>query len=138
MRRKTGSPKWAKWLFGEDYHDKLLLVARLALPVVFRMNLTQFILSQYWLNHAWLSGVGSAAHRCSQRLQQLPPAFYQRHKTGDLTARLMTDTEQLKNVVVMVSGDIIKQPFTLIGAKAICSTRPSPSAAPSFCARHID
>jgi hypothetical protein len=32
----------------------------------------------------------------------------------------MTDTEQLKNVIVMMSGDIIKQPFTvLVGAVAI-------------------
>ena len=50
------------------------------------------------------------------RLQELPLAYHQKHKSGDLTSRLMTDTEQLKNVVVMVSGDIIKQPFTLLSA----------------------
>lgn len=108
--------KWAKWLFGEDYHDKLLLVACLALPVVFLVRGICSFLSQYWLNHAGFLVLEALRTDVFQRLQQLPLAFYQRHKTGDLTARLMTDTEQLKNVVVMVSGDIIKQPFTLIGA----------------------
>lgn len=107
---------WARWLFGDDYHDKLLLVACLALPVIFLVRGICAFLTRYWINHAGFLMLEALRTDVFQRLQQLPLAFYQRHKSGDLTARLMADTDQLKNVVVMVSGDIIKQPFTLIGA----------------------
>jgi subfamily B ATP-binding cassette protein MsbA len=50
------------------------------------------------------------------RLQDLPVAFYHKHKSGDLVARVLSDSDQLKNVVVNVSSDIIKQPLTLISA----------------------
>lgn len=108
--------KWAKWLFGEDYRDKLLLTACLAMPLVFLIRGIAAILNRYWINYAgfmMLEALRTDVFRC---LQELPLAFYQRHKSGDLTSRLMTDTEQLKNVIVLVSGDIIKQPFTLLGA----------------------
>jgi subfamily B ATP-binding cassette protein MsbA len=108
--------KWARWLFGDDYHDKLLLVACLALPVIFLVRGICAFLNRYWINHAGFLMLETLRTDVFQRLQQLPLAFYQHHKAGDLTARLMGDTDQLKNVVVMVSGDIIKQPFTLIGA----------------------
>jgi subfamily B ATP-binding cassette protein MsbA len=108
--------KWAKWLFGEDYRDKLLLTACLAMPLVFLIRGIAAILNRYWINYAGFMMLESLRTDVFRRLQELPLAFYQRHKSGDLTARLMTDTEQLKNVIVLVSGDIIKQPFTLLGA----------------------
>ncbi|MEK7781668.1 MAG: ABC transporter ATP-binding protein [Verrucomicrobiota bacterium] len=108
--------EWAQWLFGDDYRDKLLLVACFALPVIFLVRGICAFLNRYWINHAGFLMLEALRTDVFQRLQQLPLSFYQRHKSGDLSARLMTDTEQLKNVVVMVSGDIFKQPFTLIGA----------------------
>jgi subfamily B ATP-binding cassette protein MsbA len=107
---------WARWLFGDDYRDKLLLVACLALPLIFLVRGISAFLNRYWINHAGFLMLEALRTDVFQRLQQLPLAFYQRHKSGDLTSRLMTDTEQLKNVVVMLSGDIFKQPFTLVGA----------------------
>ena len=107
---------WAQRIFGDDYHDKLLLVACLALPLIFLVRGICAFLNRYLINHAGFLMLEALRTDVFQRLQQLPLAFYQRHKSGDLTSRLMTDTEQLKNVVVMVSGDIFKQPFTLVGA----------------------
>lgn len=108
--------KWAQWLFGDDYRDKLLLAACLALPLVFLVRGIASFLNRYWIAHAGFLMLEALRTDVFQRLQNLPLAFYQRHKSGDLTSRLMADTEHLKNVVVLVSGDILKQPFTLVGA----------------------
>lgn len=108
--------RWAYWLFGDDYQDRLLLTACLALPLVFLVRGICSFLSQYLTNFAGFVVLEALRTDVFQRLQQLPLAFFQRHKSGDLSSRLMTDTEQLKNVIVLVSADIIKQPFTLIGA----------------------
>lgn len=110
--------KSAKLLFGDDYRDKLLLVACLAIPLVFLIRGVTAFLNRYLINHAGFLMLEALRTDVFQKLQQLPLAFYQRHKSGDLNSRLMTDTEQLKNVVVMVSGDIFKQPFQLVGAIA--------------------
>lgn len=108
--------KWAKWFFGENYRDKLLLTACLIMPLIFLIRGIASILNRYWINYAGFLMLEALRTDVFRRLQELPLAFYQRHKSGDLSSRLMTDTEQLKNVIVLVSGDIIKQPFTLLGA----------------------
>ncbi|MGC3960874.1 MAG: ABC transporter ATP-binding protein [Verrucomicrobiota bacterium] len=108
--------EWAKHYFGAHYQDKLLLVACLVMPLVFLVRGVTAFLNRYWINHAGFLMLEALRTSVFQRLQQLPLAFYQRHKTGDLSARLMTDTEQLKNVVVMFSTDAFKQPFVLISS----------------------
>lgn len=106
----------ARWMFGDDFHDKLLLVACLGLPVIFFVRGLSAFLNRYWLNYAGFQMLEAMRADVFRRLQELPLAFYHRHKSGDLTARLMTDTEQLKNVVVLMSADVLKQPFTLLGS----------------------
>ena len=108
--------KWARWLFGDDQPNRLLLAACLALPLVFLIRGICSFLTQYLTNQAGFLVLEALRTDAFQRLQQLPLAFYQRNKSGDLSSRLMTDTEQLKNVIVMLSADIIKQPLTLVGA----------------------
>jgi subfamily B ATP-binding cassette protein MsbA len=105
----------ARWLFGETYTDKLLLVACLALPLIFLVRGLSSFLNRYWTNKAGFLLLEALRTDVFQRLQQLPLAFYHRHKSGDLTSRLMTDTEQLRNMIVHISADIIKQPLTLLG-----------------------
>jgi len=107
---------WAKKIFGDQYQDKLLLVACMGLPVIFFFRGLSAFLNRYWLNHAGFLMLEALRTDVFRRLQELPLAFYHRHKSGDLTARLMTDTEQLKNVIVLMSTDALRQPFTLIGS----------------------
>ena len=108
--------RWSKQLFGDNYQNGLLILSCLGLPVIFLVRGTSAFFNRYWINHAGFLVLEAVRTDVFQRLQQLPLAYHQRHKSGDLTSRLMTDTEQLKNVVVLVSADIFKQPFTLIGA----------------------
>ena len=106
----------ARSLWGEDYRDRLLLTACAALPLIFLVRAVAAFLNRYLLNKVGfiaLEGLRAAVFR---RLQELPLAFYQQHKSGDLMARLMNDTEQLRQAVVKTCGEVIKQPLTLLSA----------------------
>lgn len=52
-------------------------------------------------------------------LQKLSLSFFQRRRSGDTVSRLITDTEILRAGIINVTNDIIKQPFTLIGAAGV-------------------
>jgi len=118
-RQSEVSPKVihiAKWLFGEDYVPKLLVTTYLVLPLIFLFRGLAAFANRYLVNKAGFIVLENVRVAVFTRLQQLPLAFHQQHNSGDLTARLMADTEQLKSAVVNVSADIIKQPLTLIAA----------------------
>ena len=51
-----------------------------------------------------------------KRLQFLSVGFFQQNKSGDLLSRLMVDTQMMRNVLVNISNDLIKQPMVLISA----------------------
>ena len=50
------------------------------------------------------------------KLQSLPLSFFRENKSGDLLARIISDTEVLRTVIASTASDLIKQPATLIGA----------------------
>jgi subfamily B ATP-binding cassette protein MsbA len=106
----------AQWLFGDDYRDKLLLLVCILLPIIFLIRGVAAFANRYWLNKMGFVALENLRVAVFARLQELPLAYYQQHKSGDLMARLMNDTEQLRQVVVKTSGEIIKQPLTLVSA----------------------
>jgi ATP-binding cassette, subfamily B, bacterial MsbA len=106
----------AKRLFGDAYHEQLLLVACIGLPLVFVLRGVGAYLNRYWINKAGFMVLDGIRQEVFARLQDLPVAFYHKHKSGDLVARVLSDSEQLKNVVVNTSSDIIKQPLTLVSS----------------------
>ena len=106
----------ARRLFGDDYQNKLLLTACLLFPLIFLVRSIGAFLNRYWLNKMGFMALENLRVAAFNRLQQLPLAYYQQNRSGDLMARLMGDTEQLRQVVVKVSGEIIKQPLTLVAA----------------------
>lgn len=52
-------------------------------------------------------------------LQKLSLSFYEKRRSGDTVSRLITDTEVLRAGIITVTNDIIKQPFTLMGAAGV-------------------
>ncbi len=114
------APDWVvamgRFLFGDNYADHLLVAACVALPLIFVLRGLGAFASKYLINKAGFVVLENIRNAVFVRLQDLPLAFYQRHKAGDLTSRLMVDTEQLKGVVVNVAGEVIKQPVTLFSA----------------------
>jgi ATP-binding cassette, subfamily B, bacterial MsbA len=108
--------EYGRQWFGENYQEPLLLVACLALPVLFLLRGLAAMANRYWTNEAGFIFLEHLRLAVFSRLQQLPLAFFQRHKSGDLVSRLVSDCEQLKKLVLVISNDLIKQPLTMIGS----------------------
>jgi subfamily B ATP-binding cassette protein MsbA len=108
--------EFSRRLFGESYVEKLLLVACLGLPLIFLVRGVAAFANRYWINKAGFIVLESLRMEVYERMLSLPLAFYQRNQAGDLVTRLMNDTDKLKNVVVNVSSEILKQPLTLVSA----------------------
>ena len=107
---------FSKWLFGEGYQDKLLIVACLGLPVLFMIRGFGAFMNRYLINRAGFTFLDGIRREVFSKLMDLPVEFYQKNKSGDLVNRVMQDSEQLKNAIVNASADIIKQPLTLVSA----------------------
>ena len=106
--------KFAHYLFGANYQDSLLLLACFGLPLLFLLSGVFGFANRYLLNRAGFIFLEQLRMAVFSRMQQLPLAFYQQHKSGDLVSRLVADCDQLKSLVVNTSNDIIKQPLSLI------------------------
>ncbi|MFC4991181.1 ABC transporter ATP-binding protein [Rubritalea tangerina] len=50
------------------------------------------------------------------KLQALDLAFFQRHGSGDLMTRIMTESARLQQMLTSTANDLIKQPVTFIAA----------------------
>ncbi|NLB60150.1 MAG: hypothetical protein GX806_03635, partial [Lentisphaerae bacterium] len=52
-------------------------------------------------------------------LQDLSAGFFSKSKTGELISRAINDTMMIERAVSVVIGDLVKQPFVLLGAVGI-------------------
>ncbi len=50
------------------------------------------------------------------RVQELPIAFMENRRKGDIISRLLADTGNVQNILTTISNDLIKQPITAICA----------------------
>jgi subfamily B ATP-binding cassette protein MsbA len=118
--------KTDKFFFGSEHAEKTLQfitenaapIACLGLPLIFAIKGAAGYINRFLLTRGGYRILEGMRMEVFDRLQQLPLAFYQRHKSGDLQSRLMSDTNGLKETITRVSTEIIKQPITLIGAIA--------------------
>lgn len=112
-------PKWflnlVTTVFGKD-EGLLVLVTCLMIPVVFFLRALGTYFNSYYINKAGLIALEGLRDEVFSKLQSLPLAFYQRHKSGDLLSRVTNDTELLRRCIVTGSSDLITQPITLLGA----------------------
>ncbi|MEI6705426.1 MAG: ATP-binding protein, partial [Deltaproteobacteria bacterium] len=51
------------------------------------------------------------------KLQSLPLSFFKNNRSGDLLARVMSDTEILRQVIAQASSDLVKQPISRLVLK---------------------
>jgi subfamily B ATP-binding cassette protein MsbA len=111
---------WPAWLGGGPLltlpkgHEMLFAVAFLPAVMLVR-GLGEFF-STYLLNLAGLRVIEAVRRDVFGRLQQLHLGFFGRHPVGDLLARLITDANSVRLVLVDVSNDLIVQPLTLVFA----------------------
>jgi ATP-binding cassette, subfamily B, bacterial MsbA len=107
---------WLRRQLGEVERDVLLITACLWIPLVFLVRAVAAYANAYWIQFCGLRVVEEIRLDLFRRLQELPLGFFRRHQSGDLLARLMNDTELLRQVVTQGANDLIRQPATLAGA----------------------
>ena len=93
-----------------------MLFAVAFLPVVMLIRGLGEFFSTYLLNLAGLRVIEAVRRDVFGKLQQMHLGFFSRHSVGDLMARLITDANSVRLVLVDVSNDLIVQPLTLVFA----------------------
>lgn len=116
----TGSLKWYSdllrdWL-GDLDRSVLVLLTCAWLPFIFLIRATGGYFNAYLITYCGYKVVEAIRGKVFGRLQQLPVAFFQKFQSGDLLARVMGDTEAIRQVVAKTSSELVKQPATLVFA----------------------
>lgn len=107
---------WLTEQMGEISRNQLLIFTCLWIPAVFLIRALAAFANGYLIQYVGMRVVESIRIDLFEKLQSLPLAFFKRNPSGDLLARLMSDTEMLRQVIAQASNDLIKQPATLLFA----------------------
>ena len=108
--------QWLTSRLGSLSRNELLIYTCLWIPVVFFFRAGAGFVNAYFIQYSGTKVVERIRTDLFVKLQSLPLAFFKRNKSGDLLARVMSDTQALQNVVASASSDLIKQPATLLSA----------------------
>ncbi len=94
---------------------ELLLVA-LYMPAIFLIRGVSQYVNTYYISYCGFRVLEYIQVDLFRALQKLPVKFFHHNKSGDLLSRLMEDTMRIRQIIVEVSNDIIRQPMQLLGA----------------------
>lgn len=100
----------------ENLANAVLFTACAAMPVIFvirglAMWVNAMAVSYFGMRVLENLRVGVFAH-----LQNLPLAFHEKQMRGDILSRIVTDAQNVQNMITQVSSDIVKQPLTAVSA----------------------
>ena len=96
--------------------DTLLLLACASMPAIFLVRGVAM-----WGNAVMVSMLGirileTLRMQVFCRVQELPIAFMESRRKGDIMSRILADTGSVQNILTTVSNDLIKQPITAVCA----------------------
>ncbi len=117
--QSDGYERWVTEQLGALSQDQLLLVTCLWIPLVFLLRAVASYTNTYFIQYTGMRVLEAIRVDLFVKLQRLPISFFKANRTGDLLARLMNDTEILRQMVAQTSSDLIKQPATLIAAFSV-------------------
>ncbi|MFC5050163.1 ABC transporter ATP-binding protein [Rubritalea spongiae] len=125
VNQQTGTtaeaPEWLLSMFGSlginvIEKDSLVLWSCMLMPIIFLIRGVFGYINTYLINAAGLQVLEQIRLKAFARLQQLPLAFHQKHKEGDLLTRVMSDTSQIQTALTKIACDLVVQPATLLWA----------------------
>jgi len=99
---------------GTSYSLKYLIGIASLLPMVFLVRGIASYINQYFLQWAVQNILLDIRHQLFTKLQQLPIVFFERRKSGDLMAKLVGDTLQIQEAILLVARHAFIQPFTFL------------------------
>lgn len=109
---------WMRGQLGNVSEDRLLFFTCLWIPFVFLIRAIAGYANSYLIQYSGLRVLEGIRTDLFVKLQNLPVSFFKKNRSGDLLARMMQDTEILRQVLANASSDLIKQPATLVCAVA--------------------
>ena len=94
----------------------VLLLACASMPLIFAIRGVAM-----WANHVVVNILGlrileSLRKTVFSHVQQLPIAYLEGQRKGDMVSRIVADTGNVQNVLSHVANDLVKQPITCICA----------------------
>jgi subfamily B ATP-binding cassette protein MsbA len=102
---------------GEIGLNRLLLTVSL-LPLVSIIQGILFFAGKYLVEWVGNRVVADLRQTLFEHIHSLPMQFFTKSRVGELISRITSDTGMLSELVSNVIGDIIREPFTLIGCIA--------------------
>lgn len=97
-----------------SYSVTYLLMISSLLPAVFLVRGIASYINQYFLQWATQNILLEIRHKLFEKLQVLPIAFFEKRQSGDLMAKLVGDTLQVQEAILLVAKDAFVQPFTFV------------------------
>ncbi len=107
---------WMAQQMGAVSPERLLLITCLWIPVIFLIRAVASYANAYLIQFVGQRVLENIRVDLFIKLQGLPLSFFKNNKSGDLLARMISDTALLRQMIANVSSDLIKQPATLLGA----------------------
>lgn len=96
--------------------ETLLLLACASMPAIFLVRGVAMWGNAVLVNVLGIRILETLRMQVFSRVQELPIAFMESRKKGDVISRILTDTANVQNILTTVSNDLIKQPITAICA----------------------
>ena len=93
-----------------------LLILATSMPIIMTIRAICGYFNTYLMSYCGIKVLEDLRLSVFKKLQTLPLSFYQNNQSGDLISRILGDTGRLQVTIVNTSNELIKQPFTLIGA----------------------
>ncbi len=107
---------WMRQQLGDVSEERLLFFTCLWIPFIFLIRAAAGYTNSYLIQYSGLRVLEGIRTDLFVKLQNLPVSFFKKNRSGDLLARMMQDTEILRQVLAQASSDLIKQPATLLFA----------------------
>ena len=101
---------------GDEIPLLTLLMLASYLPLIMTIRAMCGYFNAYLMSYCGIKVLEDLRLSVFKKLQTLPLSFYQKNQSGDLISRILGDTGRLQATIVNTSNELIKQPFTLIGA----------------------
>ncbi len=96
--------------------DTLLLLACASLPCIFLARGSCMWLNSIMVNVLGLRVLETLRMAVFNRVQELPIAFIEKRRKGDIISRVVIDTQNVQTILTQVANDLVKQPITALCA----------------------
>ncbi len=104
-------PSLATWS-----RSSLLLLCCAAVPAIFLVRGTALWLNAVMVNLLGLRILETLRTTVFDRVQELPMAFLEQRRKGDIISRIVADTQNVQHILSTIANDLIKQPVTAVCA----------------------